>query len=833
MAAVGYRGGHRTCRSLSHVKFLPWFGLTIVAVLTLPATAEVVLIRSNEAVVLQNALVRVELKRDHNFHPSVLVDQRHKRPSLIDDIGFVAWNVAQADWMTSATSDWQLTIEPNQDQNAAWCQTTLSRKSPDGTRSFLRLRTTLRDDSPAVELVFQAEFQPEHLHTVGLQIQASGYQQAEWTTAWGQKKLELIGRKNSFHSMLGFQNGLILTRQKESPPAGIMVFHNTAWNTVFPTLREKPKFVRYMHPTLASPARCNIRLVPFLNQPSLVAATNKFGRPSGVELMGPHPPSTPKRRPPTYALTPDDEARGFVVFPVRPFETVLPGSLPAVETPGKAMRIAACAGEYEPASFAIRASKRLPDVKLRVSNLVHEASVIPADAIDTHVVKVWRQAGPPTMADATLGSGQVVPELLLKDDRVQLAGSRPAVRLDGQVNTTVDANSTKQFWLTVHVPDKLPAGRYRGNVVVTASETATVQIPLVVEVLPFSLSPSTKKQGIWFKAERRRTQREYVEPDVYRRLLHDVRAHGMQFVTLRGRGLGIAEDVLRIHKAAGMRGTAIWSSWFPSSTRDFAPLRASLEQATRKHGYKRLYFQAADEPYSEARIAEALAYFTKVKAAGGRTFCNIMPEYAVRLGDRLDVPCVGYANFFGSLERPEPVPKSASAALDSLLQSHDDVWYYWQCRVEDPRINRLLFGFLLMKSPATGAMPYTYGTLEAEDPFNDWSSLQRGQISRAGGGAVYHAREGALPTIQWEASREGVDDARYVSTLETLIRDARLDSELSTAVDQAKATLKSVYARLPEHLYDTMTNVPPAVLDEMRAEVIKAILTLRKAMAGQ
>ena len=57
------------------------------------------------------------------------------------------------------------------------------------------------------------------------------------------------------------------------------------------------------------------------------------------------------------------------------------------------------------------------------------------------------------MADATLGSGEVVPELLLKDDGVSLAGPRPAVRLDGQVKTTVDANSTKQFWLTVHVPD--------------------------------------------------------------------------------------------------------------------------------------------------------------------------------------------------------------------------------------------------------------------------------------------------------------------------------------------------------------------------------------------
>jgi hypothetical protein len=256
-----------------------------------------------------------------------------------------------------------------------------------------------------------------------------------------------------------------------------------------------------------------------------------------------------------------------------------------------------------------------------------------------------------------------------------------------------------------------------------------------------------------------------------------------------------------------------------------------LENATRKYGYERLYFQAADEPNSDERIAQAITYFSKVKAAGGRTFCNIMPEYAVRLGDRLDIPCVGYANFFGSLERPEPVPKQASEALTKLLKTHDDVWYYWQCRVEDPRINRLLFGFLLMKSPATGAMPYTYSTLDAEQPFDDWSALQQGQISRAGGGAVYHTRAGSLQTIQWEAAREGVDDARYVSTLENLIREARQEQQFAAAADQAEQTLESVYAKLPPHLYETIENVSPNDLESMRSQVITAILKLREVMA--
>ena len=812
------------------MRVLPWSGLIVVTVLVLPSRAEVTLDRSDAAVVLENALVRVELRKDGNFQPTVLIDKRNLPESCIDDVGFSAWDVTRADWMTSARCDWAVQIQTHRDEETAWCETTLVKGASDTKPSRLILRTTVHRNSPAVQFDFHAQFQPDHVHTLGLRIQVSDYKRAEWKTPWGVSNLRLVGRKNRFHPLLGFYNGMALMRQSEEPRDGLLLLHNTAWSNVFPTLREKPTLARYKHPTLTSPARCSITLVPFSDENSLSASMQKFGRPAGVELPNTHPPSTSAGPPPHDTWSSEDKIRGFVVFPVTPFTTVLSDTLPPLRSVGTAMRIRACAGEYEPASFAIRSLKPLRGLSLKTNNLTSGANMIPAEAIETHVVKVWRQAGPPTVADATLGAGQLVPELLVKNDRVELTGSRPDVRLTGPVETTLAPESTKQFWLTVRVPHKLPAGRYRGHVTLTTQGRNLMPIALEVEVLPFTLAPSRKKQGIWFKAERRPEQREYVEPDIYRQLLNDVRAHGIQFVTIRGRGMRIATDALQIHQAAGMSGLAIWSSWFPSNVVDFGPLRVALEAAAKKHGYEHLYFQAADEPNNDERITRALNHFTKIKAAGGRTFCNIMPEYAVRLGDRLDVPCVGYSNFFGSLERPEPVSKQSSEALAQLLKTHNDVWYYWQCRVEDPRINRLLFGFLLMKSPATGAMPYTYSTLEAEQPFDDWSALQRGQISRAGGGAVYHTRAGTLTTIQWEAAREGIDDARYVSTLENLIDKASQNPQWATETQQAKQTLASVFDRLPPHLYKTVDKLSPTALVTMRSQVIAAILTLRGAL---
>jgi hypothetical protein len=813
------------------MKLPPGIGLLAVLVLSFPATAAVTVTRSDEGVVLENSVVRVELPRERNFQPSVLIDQRNPRRSLIEDVGFSAWDVPQSDWMTSATCDWQVTVSTHQADNVVWCETMLTRQPADAGRTRFTLRTTVREQSPAVEFDFQTEFQAEHVQRVGLRIQAREYRLAEWSTAWGQAEIELIGRKNSFHALLGFRNGLALTQRQQDAHGGLLLFHNSAWNTVFPTLRKKSNFVRYIHPTLTSPAQCSVTLVPFSGTPALAESTGKWGRSNGVGLLS-LPANLPTREKAHHDLTEADRKRGFVAFGVAPFETVLPDSLPVAGTVPAAMKIRACAGEYEPVSFAIRALKPLGRLTLNASDLVCGDSRIPADAINAHVVKVWQQAGPPTSADATMGAGSLVPELLLKDDRVNLTGSRPDVRLDGPVETSLDANVTKQFWLTVRVPDQLPPGRYRGNVTVSPSDAAAVQIPLQVDVLPFVLAPSRKKQGIWFKAERRTATREYVERDVYRRLLEDVRAHGMQFVTIRGRGMGIAEDVLTIHEAAGMRGLTIWSSWFPSAVADFGPLRENLETAVRRHGYQQLYFQATDEPNSEEQIALARTYFSKVKAAGGRTFCNITPQYAVRLGDRLDIPCVGYSNFFGSLERQEPVPGDESDALTQLLKTHSDVWYYWQCRVEDPRINRLLFGFLLMKSPATGAMPYTYSTLGAETPFDDWSALRDGQISRAGSGAVYHTRAGSLPTVQWDAAREGIDDARYVCTLENLIDEARQQAKFATSADRAAQTLKSLYTQLPPHFYQALKSCPAHKLDSFRSEIITAILKLRAAMAN-
>ena len=55
---------------------------------------------------------------------------------------------------------------------------------------------------------------------------------------------------------------------------------------------------------------------------------------------------------------------------------------------------------------------------------------------------------------------------------------------------------------------------------------------------------------------------------------------------------------------------------------------------------------------------------------------------------------------------------------------------------------------------------------------------------------VYYTKTGQLDTLQWEGWREGVDDVRYLTTLQKTL-DAAKDKNLQ-AVSQARSWLASL-----------------------------------------
>ena len=181
------------------------------------------------------------------------------------------------------------------------------------------------------------------------------------------------------------------------------------------------------------------------------------------------------------------------------------------DTPINQMPVSGCdlnvtgtAGEYEPASFVLRAKNNYKNLKIMATDLKGTNGHVLAENIDLKLVKVWYQA-----KGAWSGIGRpsaiffpdtpvAVPELLLNDQslvktsikdeknfiyaetsegkayhwkgdtkrvnarqhyfspelKIQDAGSFQPVSLE--------KNKNQQFWLTIKLPDAVAAGNYQG-----------------------------------------------------------------------------------------------------------------------------------------------------------------------------------------------------------------------------------------------------------------------------------------------------------------------------------------------------------------------------------
>jgi hypothetical protein len=80
---------------------------------------------------------------------------------------------------------------------------------------------------------------------------------------------------------------------------------------------------------------------------------------------------------------------------------------------------------------------------------------------------------------------------------------------------------------------------------------------------------------------------------------------------------------------------------------------------------------------------------------------------------------------------------------------------------------------------------------------------------------VYRTTDGVIDTIQWEGYREGIDDVRYVTTLQQAIAKAK------NSPDKARAS----YAAEAERYLDEV-DVNYGNLDDIRSRVVKYILLL-------
>ena len=505
----------------------------------------------------------------------------------------------------------------------------------------------------------------------------------------------------------------------------------------------------------------------------------------------------------------------YAVFsPAALFDPILPTSLPPKGLSSSQITLRVCPDQVQAATFCLYSSKSLANVSASVpGDLQSVGHVFSRGNINIHVVKVWQQEGAGPLQDPDTSA--LVPELLVKDDRVPLSGTAPAVRLNGAPVTDIPADTTKQFWVTVTVPRGTFPARYTGALRVTGSGLApAATVPIDITVMPLRLLSPAKQYAINLRsrldpvpgaetlpsADGRDLVTDFVSKDVLDKQLADIYAHGVRIPTLYDSPQTLAEAV------AEYRQYAMGEPYVYRGAGD----PAAVEAARKQTAAGPFFFYDDDSPLS---------------ATG--------PRYSALVGDKL-LP----ATFITRVEDYEAVGGGLGLAIYSrdsayaqkLVQtkgvrtSETRDWWYWPASDENALQNRLDAGFLLWRANLYGAFLPAYQAPFGTDPYDDTSQGAPTFLAAYRPAMLtYPAADGVIDTLQWEAVREGVTDVRYLTTLYTALRECKDAHIQKPLVAEAEAYAKTF-------LGNPLVGLPEGVLDTARTRIAAYALQLRTAV---
>jgi hypothetical protein len=136
----------------------------------------------------------------------------------------------------------------------------------------------------------------------------------------------------------------------------------------------------------------------------------------GVQTLGCRPERTSEAEKLSGFLT------TYVTQPITN-EKILPDTVLSNDLESNLISLKGTPGEFKAATFTVNAPINTPDVTVNVSNLVGTAGAIPSSAVDIRVVKSWYQDEGRGIGGVDFSGQKVlVPELLLKDDKLVVAG---------------------------------------------------------------------------------------------------------------------------------------------------------------------------------------------------------------------------------------------------------------------------------------------------------------------------------------------------------------------------------------------------------------------------
>jgi hypothetical protein len=233
----------------------------------------------------------------------------------------------------------------------------------------------------------------------------------------------------------------------------------------------------------------------------------------------------------------------------------------------------------------------------------------------------------------------------------------------------------------------------------------------------------------------------------------------------------------------------------------------------KKHNLGEIYFYPVDEVYNPVFAGKLLKACKKVP--GAKVFSNSNPLIQEDLRSLIDVSCYPYTNYMNE----EGLKKYIAKNNKSLSWTYSCPGTYGGSKAE----TRLCWGLSGRKIGLKGFWPWAYCSAQG----NPFSAFDGPWIDPQ---LVYPGLK-PISTMQYEAIRQGIDDARYLYTLRSLIQKVSKSSNLAKCrqAQYARKRLNELMNKVPVLFRtDNAGNWAKNNLESTRNELTKLILLLQK-----
>jgi hypothetical protein len=504
---------------------------------------------------------------------------------------------------------------------------------------------------------------------------------------------------------------------------------------------------------------------------------------------------------PSPILNADEKKCGYLLFQRPITDPVYPNTHPLPYERINKLSAFAAPGEFEPLTFSIYPVRNLVNFKVQISNLKSTHNIIDQTDIDIRLVTYWNIGYPRYTSRSTY---RRVPELLEKVS----AYSSPAYEC-------------QRWWITIHAPENTMPGIYTGKITLSDdSNNSQMNIPIKFRVLDFKLISDPHKHYSTYYAMKNRIQYTGKTDAEADKMLNN------EYIAMKNIGLNMVPTMrldwdsennkislynapeLKKMMAMGLKGpvpvtsSGVVSHYYKETTPEgkyrshwnitkMPPPECyeKIKQAfiafikeSKTENWPEFYCCPIDEVSAERKEFGAKV-FQAVRDAGMKTYITKNPVAA----DAEDYKSV--VNAWCS--QPFSVPYE-----EIVNQNRYEYWSYpnhnageIKDRLTMCKGGRMTYGYGFWRSGFSTLIPWHWSWVMKPDQFDYLRSR------RSGCGQRIDENGNIIPAIYWECFREGIDDERYIYTLEQTIWERRNSDNLQCkkTVTEAMSVLQKLW----------------------------------------